>query len=765
MALALLCLCGPVVSAPEKIVDMKVAANKMVKAETILRSARLVVKVGQEVEPLAPVLRAIRQEVLRLGYFEDVEVSSAEVEGGVAVTITVRERVRVSKVIFEGNKVFSADDLMKLIRTKAGLLFDARIAKRDTQRIEEAYQQRGVLARVGNVGVDDAGQVTFTIQEVRVEAVRFKGLRVVTDQEARELFAVEAGASFRTEDVASATRALQSPGWFEHVEVRVSPGEKGAETGVIVEVSVTERPGIFPERVGVPAPDIDADKLRADISIIRLNLNYQATWQVNEYLIDLQEDLNEALGRLEEAAKSDNATPDDLYEYARALRAVDRKQEAATQFRTAAVAYRQLLEKTPENVDVLLRLGESLAATGEDAEAVELLRKAVRLAPDRWEPQTEFVQAARDHILAEFGKAMAAALASPSPADLKHAPAVRAVAELMPWERTRAAMLAALETSQEPDAIVLLGREAAANIAEALRLAPREPAVLRTCFSVMLGGFFTLAYAVGGSPDVWTAMGEEAEAFTKQLGDLTDTDPALALWSTFFHSFRAVLALAGGGGPAASEQQITAQLRTLGKRLTEITEKWPRVLRTSGSILGIVQFIAGEHKLAKATFERAIEQNPYDRQNYNALLGLAFDEEDWAGMERVVRRRIEFQEAAEDHVLLGKIADRQDKPQEALAHFRETIERFPDDALGYVATAGWLLHLGGNDAEAEGLLDKGLAIDPTNAYGHAVRCALRLLQDKPEEAAAALSAALKAQPDEELANVLRSGYFTAGDRE
>lgn len=742
--------------APVAIRDITVAGQEHVAAETILGAVRRVAKEGDRVDDLPATLEAMRREVMRLGYFEEVRVTGAPEGGEAALVVTVRERTRVTGVLFEGATAFSEEELLEIVRTSPGLFLDRRTLERDADRILRAYEDQGIRGHVTQVDVDDQGAVTFSIRELRIGDVRFSGLRAVTQAEARDRFGLERGALFSQEELRAGARRLQDTGWFEHVELALRRHEALGDAAPVVVVSVVERATLPAERIGRPRGDIDPVRLRGDVGVIRLDLEYQARVTVNDLLLDMEEDTQAALERLEQAAKAEDAPPEAQVRYAQALRAVGRHADAVAQVLTTITLLREALAHQPDDPDLLMGLGELLGILGEHAEAVRTLRRAVELAPDRWAPRVELACAAREHLLAELGKAIAARSAAESPPPLSRMSILRAVIEMMPWENTRRAMLEGLDG--EDDEAVALAREAAAQLAQARRIAPDEPAVLRACFDAMLGTVFSTLGIMGHRAEVWEVIRQDAAVFIEGLGELRDTDPGLALWSAFFESFQAVIALAGRQADA-SEERLTAQLARLAGNLAEVTERWPRALRTSGSMLGILQFIAGERDLARVTFEDAVEQNPYDRQNYTALLGLAFDAGDLEDMERIVRRRMAVAPAAEDHVLLGKLAERAERPEEVEGHFREAVAQFPGAALGHAALAGWLVHSGADDAEAEALLDRALALDPHHAYAHAVRAALCLLQDKPDEAVAALKAALRAQPDEELALRLRERYF------
>ena len=100
------------------------------------------------------------------------------------------------------------------------------------------------------------------------------------------------------------------------------------------------------------------------------------------------------------------------------------------------------------------------------------------------------------------------------------------------------------------------------------------------------------------------------------------------------------------------------------------------------------------------------------------------------------------------------------KDDEALGHFQRATELFPDDPLGHNAKAGWLVHLGRDDALATRHVDRALELAPDSGYAHALKAALALIANKPEDAAARLTSALKSAPSGELANALRDSFYT-----
>lgn len=765
LALVLLwCVCClPAMAAPGRLAQVRILGNQEVKTEAIRQAADQALAQSPKDATLQDVAEPVRQAIMKLGYFESVQVVPSAMAGGAGLMVTVKELRRVSKITFVGNALMSSDDLAAAITTKPGLYLNERLLQRDAQRVAEAYAEKGLKASVSDLRVSTAGEVVFTVAEPQISELCVTGLRIVKPEEVAGLVTIKAGGPLLEDKVAESVSALRHTGWFSEVKPRVTPAPDG-QTGLVLEFVVSERPGIFPERVGVPMEKIDVARLRSDISPPRLDIQYQASVRLNEYLLDTKEEVPAALTRLEAAAKKIDAAKagrDEaatLLEYGRALEAADRGTEAKAVLGAAAEVYGRLSQADPKDYGLLLALGEALGSSGKRPEALETLRKACELQPQKWEAHTRFAQTVAGHLYAELGHWMAAQKGPVTTEALRQSAPIRAMVELVPWEKTAAAMRAVCPPGATEEDLVKLGREASQHLAEALRVAPEEPRVRRAEFEAVIGTLFAALGAVGQEESIWAALGAEAEAVAAKVQKLAEADPGVALWSSFVRSTSAVLFLTGAPQVAVSEERINQEFRLLAEALTKITERWPNSLRTTGSLLGIMQFLAGQNEMAKATFEKAVALNPFDRQNYNALLGLAYQAEDWGEMDRLVRRRMAVMPAAEDLIMLGKIADRQGNQEAVGQAFEQAMTQFPQEALGYLAMAGHKLR-GGDDETGGKLLEKGLSLAPRSGYAYALCCALNLVEGKTQQAGSALRQSLELDPEDELANLLRYRYF------
>jgi tetratricopeptide (TPR) repeat protein len=758
--LALGCLAATAACAP--VAEVLVQGNVTVKTETILAALRPVVRVGDELPDLERTRAAARAAALALGYFSEVQVTDAAVEGGLRLVVTVTERRRATRVSFEGVTLVPVEDLQKALSTRPGVFMDVDVAQRDAERIQQIYAARGYLAVVTEAGGNDRGEVVFRVLESRVGGVQIAGLHTVKLAEVADLVKLPPEMLYDAAQVTEAVKPLAATGYFSDMEITLVPAPGDASGHVIVRVLVAERPGIFPDRVGVPLPVLDPARLRSGISTMRLDIRYQAAVQVNEYLLELEGDLPQAvlrvgaLARDVDPARATEPQADALLSYARALAASRQDAPALVQYGLAVAAFGRLSEAAPGSAGLAVKLARSLQGTGDSDRALEVLRGAVARCPESWEPRCLLAQLAARQVLAAAAKAVEAAGSAPGrPSELA------AVAELIPWETSRAAALAALALDPAGQALTPLAREARQSLLEAMRLVPAEPRVFRVVAEITVQALARVLGPLRDAGEVWAAVAEDTEALMDRVYDMSRLDPGLALWSAFLQSPRAVLALVGEAAPPGAGGETAGEFRVLGERLTTIGRRWPHALRAAGGVVGMAHFLAGDDARAVAAFETLITENPRDPDAYNALIGLAYSAGDWAALDAAVRRKIAQVPALSDYLILGKSAERQGKAPEALEVYRQAMAACPDQAAGYLCAAAALLRSGTGDAEAAQLLEKAQTLSPGNGYGLALRTALDLLQGQADPAVADLRAALAASPTDDLANFLRGTYFAA----
>jgi|GEM_PF-860364 tetratricopeptide (TPR) repeat protein len=170
----------------------------------------------------------------------------------------------------------------------------------------------------------------------------------------------------------------------------------------------------------------------------------------------------------------------------------------------------------------------------------------------------------------------------------------------------------------------------------------------------------------------------------------------------------------------------------------------------------------GRHDEALETIARAQERYPDDTDLWYLEGTIRADLLDWAGVERAMRRCLEFGEppalymatrgvgTSLPHVWLGIAARETGRPQEALAHLREAVRLVPEEPLALQHAADLLTRLLGPEAAGE-------ALAPASSRGrHIALAAARALAKAGAfaECRALLPRAADGEPEDSLVLLL-----------
>jgi len=181
-----------------------------------------------------------------LGFFSYVDVGVVEQFGGVFVEFRVQENPIVQDILFTGNTVFSADELMEVVFTRPGSVFNRVFFRHDLQRIGEKYEKAGyVLVRVEDVGIRD-GIVDVRILEPKIGDIVIQGNKKTKTQVIRREFKLQPGDLFNATVMRHSLNKLNQMGFFEDVSVGLEPTEDPSAVNIIltVEEGKTARVGL-----------------------------------------------------------------------------------------------------------------------------------------------------------------------------------------------------------------------------------------------------------------------------------------------------------------------------------------------------------------------------------------------------------------------------------------------------------------------------------------------------------------------------------------
>lgn len=122
------------------------------------------------------------KNLIESGYFRDVIPDAVKSGKGVKVIYEVMENPILNGVNIIGNTVYTTEDLMKVIKTEPGKIFNINTIREDRDRILKKYQDDGyTLTDVTDIGINGNLELEIYLSEGTVRDIQFK--KMVTKQE------------------------------------------------------------------------------------------------------------------------------------------------------------------------------------------------------------------------------------------------------------------------------------------------------------------------------------------------------------------------------------------------------------------------------------------------------------------------------------------------------------------------------------------------------------------------------------------------------
>ncbi|MDT8284624.1 MAG: POTRA domain-containing protein, partial [Thermovirgaceae bacterium] len=224
------------------VVGVGVAGNQEVVSEHIL--AVVGTKAGDQISQKQ--IQDDIETIYGLGFFALVDVSVTQQSGGVYVEFQVSENPVIEEIRFTGNTVFTAEELMEVVFTRPGAVFNRVFFRHDLQRISEKYEKAGyVMIRIEDVGLE-GGIVDVRILEPVVGEVIIQGNKKTKTEVVRREFKLQPGDLFNATIMRHSLNKLNQLGFFEDVSVGFEPTGDPGKINIIltVEEGKTARVGL-----------------------------------------------------------------------------------------------------------------------------------------------------------------------------------------------------------------------------------------------------------------------------------------------------------------------------------------------------------------------------------------------------------------------------------------------------------------------------------------------------------------------------------------
>jgi len=179
---------GAVFADGEKVVSVIVKGNKRIEAAVILNAVKI--KAGDTLQ--TGKTDADLRAIYKLGYFQDVQVSTEESAKGTVLVYTVLEKPIVRDIKFEGNKELKEDKLKEALELHKNTIFSQKELDKSAAKIKKLYGDDGYyLAEVTPI-IDKRTpgelDVTFKIVEgnkILIRTISFDGNKAFSNRKLR----------------------------------------------------------------------------------------------------------------------------------------------------------------------------------------------------------------------------------------------------------------------------------------------------------------------------------------------------------------------------------------------------------------------------------------------------------------------------------------------------------------------------------------------------------------------------------------------------
>ena len=169
-----------------------ISGNKFIEQDAIMMT--LLTKPGDMFSPEQ--LQEDLKRIYKMGYFEDVTVSSTDSDEGKEVTFTIVERPTIKEIQIQGNKSVKLEDMQKVMETKIRTVLDLNKVTGDVSRIRKLYTDKGfynisIFYKLNPISSSETG-VVFQIAEgktSKIKKVIFTGNKAIPSKALKKIIA------------------------------------------------------------------------------------------------------------------------------------------------------------------------------------------------------------------------------------------------------------------------------------------------------------------------------------------------------------------------------------------------------------------------------------------------------------------------------------------------------------------------------------------------------------------------------------------------
>ncbi|MFQ3549272.1 MAG: BamA/TamA family outer membrane protein [Armatimonadota bacterium] len=241
IAITLLSSCMVVGQDIKQVVSVEVTGNININTDTI----KNVISVQPGDDYSEDAVNKDRQAIMDLGYFSVITAHKEDVDGGVKIIYEVTENPRVDKIRILGSDPIPEEEIINLMRTKAGQVLSSLILSRDIDNINNYYQEKGYVAYVTDeINVDpETNTLIVPILVHTVESIEIIGNKKTKKHVFTREMKTKVGTFFNAKTLEQDYLKIWNLDILEDLKPRTpEPGSQPGTLKVVIEV-VEKRTG------------------------------------------------------------------------------------------------------------------------------------------------------------------------------------------------------------------------------------------------------------------------------------------------------------------------------------------------------------------------------------------------------------------------------------------------------------------------------------------------------------------------------------------
>lgn len=116
-----------------------------------------------------------KKNIMKMGYFKDVRPDVLKYKSGIYLKYTVLENPILNSIEIIGNKVIEGKELLAVMKTKIGKIYNVNELRKDTERIRKVYSKKGyVMADIYDIKIDNDLNLKIEISEGILRGIEYK---------------------------------------------------------------------------------------------------------------------------------------------------------------------------------------------------------------------------------------------------------------------------------------------------------------------------------------------------------------------------------------------------------------------------------------------------------------------------------------------------------------------------------------------------------------------------------------------------------------